>query len=409
MKPVRQQRVGRGYLDAVLRDAARPYDFRGGLRRLLNISSAMRARSAYTYGSLPFNLKYLQHSAYGSEWPVAPAPVVSVSANQYEGPQRPHASDGGWYRAEPASDARQARQIQPAETSHDQAYPSTPGVPDYSFSKSVPQAQVTNPQSQTVEQKPGRRLSSERLRQGPPPLVTSRAIGSSSDSAGPPADVSQDGIDNSAAVNRGFKQKRNEAHASSAGSKQMEKAAAHNHFLSSLARKLEAHNFGDQHPAVDHQFGSAESPSRAVPGQLSQSGRTPSRDPDFPKQRYQKQPMEQSAADSELSGKSVGSPVSVRAPASAQPKASTAFHELPGDGMREQLRLMSNLKKKAGTRRTGDRTESEPPMREPVKAQKKPPAKKTQPVVHHTIVRRAAAPAFWERSYLSHASLRIYK
>jgi hypothetical protein len=119
-----------------------------------------------------------------------------------------------------------------------------------------------------------------------------------------------------------------------------------------------------------------------------------------------KRPPGPSAADAAVSGSGLNQPASVRVPS---PPA--AFHEVSAadTSVQVQLRSMSNLKKQASAQRgAGGKAEPETPAGEPVKG-KQPSVKRTRPVVRHTIVRRAAVPAFWERSYLSHAALRLYK
>lgn len=411
MKSVRQQRVGRGYFNAIVRDAGRPYDFRGGLRRLLNAGAATSARAAYTYGSLPFNLKYLQHSVYGygNEWPVTPAPAVTVPDNRYPVSRPPATAsweDGG-YRTEADTGGPEARQSRPAVIAR------VPDARACSLSSSTPASSPNSPvsgvHSQVLpaqRQSPGHkdeRMSSERLRQGPPPLVTTRSIGGPRNRIQPAAGLSGKGTDdNGVAINHDLGEERDEAPAHSVESGQVDKTSVQ-HVLGRLARQLEAHNFGGQRQQdVERQF----NPGRTkAAGETHQPDQSSSEEPVFPIQRY-KRPSGSSVADVSVSGSRLNQPVSAHV--SPPPPA---FHEVSADTVQAQLRLMSNLKKQAaaGQRGAGGKSEPETPASKPVKPRKKPLVNRTRMVVRHTVVRRAVAAAFWERSYLSHAALRLYK
>ena len=80
-KVSKQQRNGKSYLHAVVRDAARPYTFRASGRRLLQRSSGQEIKNVYSHLFMPSNFKYLQSSfneyGYGSATPVIPPNNIS--------------------------------------------------------------------------------------------------------------------------------------------------------------------------------------------------------------------------------------------------------------------------------------------------------------------------------------------
>lgn len=407
MKPVRQQRVGRGYLDAVLRDANRPYDFRGGLRRLLNIGSSVAVRAAYTYGSIPFNLKYLQHSAYGygGEWPAISPPVAADPViHPHPVLQPPPASvsrDDSRYRMKTNFDTGEDRRDL------------LPAVPVDKYNTPIPRTEdlrINSPASPAQQQmpldRPNGKVSSERLREGPPPLVTTRSIGGPHHGTRETVSIA-DTIDGDTAIDRDSDQGRDDAPTRSQPG-QMGKFSVRNQLLSRLARQLEAHNFGEQRQDTDRRSGADELQSRTVPsGGVTQLERMASPDQGLPRQNGGR--TVRSAAN-EGSGHRVAT--NKGATFAEFKKQAAAFHSLSTETpMQEQLRLVSNLQKQATNvqRNPAAKAEAESPSSVPVKTDKKAPVKKAAPVVRHTIVRRSAAPAFWERSYLSHAALRIYK
>jgi hypothetical protein len=72
----RLQRPGRSYLHGVLRDAARPFAYRGGARRLLRAESASGLRPLYGNHFMPVAFRYLD-ARYGYyEYGSTPAPAV---------------------------------------------------------------------------------------------------------------------------------------------------------------------------------------------------------------------------------------------------------------------------------------------------------------------------------------------
>lgn len=386
MKPVRQQRAGRGYLDAVLRDAARPYAFRGGLLRLLNAGAGASMRAAHAYGSLPFNLKYLQHPAYGydGEWAghfiAAPIPGAENPGHRSLipelSPPLPMSIDGGHSQAAPDSRIDGDRKTGSAQ-------PDSP----------LPQAGEALPGRQPHESARQSRepVSSDHLRQGPPPLVTSRSIDNLQSNIRPASAVSETEYDNSVVDNPDSKRGQDKAAGHNVN---------HNHLLRRLARQLEEHNFGGRADS------GRQSVSHGPQSEIASPGAEQVPVPFFSRQNRLGFPgrVETGGATHRPAATHTKTDLELRERDETQPGF---MGQMP---LQEQLRLVRNLKRQV----TGaQRPETEETYaREPVKAKKKPSApaaKKTIPVVRQTIVRRVAAPAFWERSYLAHAALRIYK
>lgn len=73
----RLQRPGRSYLHGVLRDAARPYAYRNGARRLLHGEAGCGLRPLYGNHFMPVAFRYLDAS-YGYEYGSSPAPGVGA-------------------------------------------------------------------------------------------------------------------------------------------------------------------------------------------------------------------------------------------------------------------------------------------------------------------------------------------
>lgn len=419
MKPIRQQRAGRGYLSSVLSDATRPYEFRGGLRRLLNAGNAMPMRAAYAYGSLPFNLKYLQHSAYGygNEWSerLTPAPTVAaVSPDNVSAiPERlaPASTGHGGYKTKTESLDFPARGNQhkpeahasPAEGNQRKAEP----LDSPAMAKQRPGPAV-EPAAPVQQQQPRASASdNERSRLGPPPIVTSRPVerpvGDLQSLASISSENDIDNSGNNAVVKPGSKQA-------------PVAAAARNQVLGRLARQLEEHNFGDRRPAAEHQPASGD--PRSETSMLKPVSASPPMDTVFSQQDRPPAPGQPraDAPGTEYKTNRPAPPDRVASFATRQDRKESAS-VLSGSPehapLQERSRLMKNLEKQAVVApRASNPAGPDVTVPGPVKAGKKPPAfavQKPAPVVRRAVVRRTAVPAFWERSYLSHARLRLYK
>jgi hypothetical protein len=76
----KQQRSGKSYMHAVLRDAGRPYSYRNTAQRLLQAGGTFRMRAIYGNGFMPVNFRYLHTPYFGHDSGVVgnsflPAPI----------------------------------------------------------------------------------------------------------------------------------------------------------------------------------------------------------------------------------------------------------------------------------------------------------------------------------------------
>lgn len=385
----RLQRPGRSYLHGVLRDAARPFAYRSGARRLLRAENAAGLRPLYGNHFMPVAFRYLD-TPYGCEYGLSDAPRFT--------PAQPVAASAG----EPHVPPRR-RDDKPVTAPHD-ARPVTAASarePESRMHEHVPQRPTeTAAASQTAPaidiRIPGAdtRGTASRIEARVPAPALQR------DSADPPASILKAEAKPAAQPETEKRTTQTEARPV-VPAKPLPQRLPGNLSLKGLAEMLERQNF--------------EKPAAA---------RGETRDPDPDARRPSRLPL--AAAAEPRPDTAAGASIATRVLppekriASVKPAVAAAAVEprrMPAaakvSARRPELRMPAPRRIAPEERRTqqaAPRPDREPRKagiaRAPARATGHRQALSTRRV---NVIRRTAPAAFWERSYLSSLELRLYR
>lgn len=354
----RQQRSGSSYMHGVLRDAARPFAYRGSARRLLHAAGSCRMRPLYGNGFIPVDFKYLAgHYGYeygSTESPPTLLPPGKPGAGQVKDPMAAVAPSAGM-----------------------------PEKPAF-LQRPAPAGQVP-PQSDT----PSAGIQSTR----PARTVDIRIPGGAGQKtavAKAPEKKEQGGAASTSPVAQALPQPVSNAAESKAA---MPQRLPPNLSLNALARMLEQQNF--ELPAAAKTAAKPDSKKNPAAG-LPQLAARPA------------------IKEENRSARGHDNAVLRRQPASVVAAAARPSAKVQATASAQLARLQPPPRRAPRPLPPEKNSAQEPHAPGPVKtgsAHKRAhaPAHKPLPARRVTVIRRSVPAAFWERSYLSHSELRIYR
>lgn len=390
----RLQRPGRSYLHGVLRDAARPFAYRSGARRLLRAENAAGLRPLYGNHFMPVAFRYLD-TPYGYEYglsdaprftPAQPVPASAGEPHHVPPRQRADKPESAPHDARPAT-AAPARKPEPRMP---ECAPRPPGAVDTAAADTptAPAIDIRIPGA-------GTRGTASHIE------ARARTPASQQDAAvPPPASVLK--AQSKAAAQQPQTAERSRPEARPAVSAPpLPQRLPGNLSLKGLAEMLERQNF--EKPAV---------------------ARRETRDPDPDARRPSRLPL--AAAAEPRPDTAAGASIATRvlppekriasikpavAAAAVEPRRMPAAAKV--SARRPELRMPAPRRTAPEERRTqqaAPRPDREPRKagiaRAPARATGHRQALSTRRV---NVIRRTAPAAFWERSYLSSLELRLYR
>jgi hypothetical protein len=366
----RLQRPGRSYLHGVLRDAARPFGYRGGTQRLLQAGGVSGLRPLYGNHFMPVAFRYLDAPygyASGSSQPSGFSAAHSVTAPAFVSAARAvpvyaaaasvSAPAGNPQTAASAASADAERNSPPLTPQP--AAPIDIRIPGGDFREKVPRAEVQPSQQNAAAPRPAMSLKTETEKTALDPEQEPRAKSGAQQPA-PAAPLPQ--------------------------------RLPPNLSLGALARMLERQNFEKPENIAENIKGQDKAPeSEASPrSALRVAGKEPVQVP-MPERTARIKPAAATAttSSSRMVARVVARPAEVRLPMPG--RAAPADHARARQSASPSGR---EPQQKAGIARS------------PARARERSQARSPRRV---SVIRRTAPAAFWERSYLSALELRLFR
>jgi hypothetical protein len=370
----RLQRPGRSYLHGVLRDAARPFGYRGGAQRLLQAGGASGLRPLYGNHFMPVAFRYLDAPygyASGSSQPSGFSAAHSVTAPAFVSAARAvpaYAAAASASASAPAGDTQTAvsavsaaAERIPRPLTPQPVAPIDIRIPGGDFHETVPRAAIQSSQQNADAPPLASSLKTEPEKTAREPEQEPRAkSGAQQPVPAPAAPLAQ--------------------------------RLPPNLSLGALARMLERQNF-EKPESITENIKSPDKAPESEPSPrsvLRVAGKEPAQVP-MPERTARIKPAAVTAttSSSRMVARVAARPAEVRLPmpGRAAPADRARARQSASPSGREP-------QQKAGTARS------------PARARERSQARSPRRV---SVIRRTAPAAFWERSYLSTLELRLFR